>query len=88
MFFPVLILGLVISILIAAVAFLLHPSGSYRRLGLMLLASCIGFFVGQITCELIAFRPWMIGAVNMVGGVTGSVLGLAGLQIFGLREWG
>jgi hypothetical protein len=87
MIFPVLVLSLVTAILIGSLAFLVHPTGSFRRLGLFLLTAIIGFFLGHITCELVTFRLWMIGAVNMSGGLLGSLLALAGLQIFGLREW-
>jgi hypothetical protein len=49
--------------------------------------STIGFFLGHITCELVGFRLWMIGAVNMSGGLLGSLLALAGVQVLSLREW-
>jgi hypothetical protein len=87
MIFPVLILGLVTAVLIGALAFLIHPTGSFRRLGLLLLTSILGFFIGHITCELVTFRLWMVGAVNMSGGLLGSLLALGGLQILRLREW-
>jgi hypothetical protein len=87
MIFPILVLGFVTAILIGSLVFLIHPTGSFRRLGLFLLASIVGFFLGHITCELVTFRLWMIGAVNMSGGLLGSLLALGSLQVFSLREW-
>jgi hypothetical protein len=87
MIFPVIILGLVFSLLIGAVVFLVRPSHSFRQLGLFLLVSIVGFFIGHFICEIFSLRLWMVGSVNLSGGLIGSLLGLGCLKIFGLREW-
>jgi hypothetical protein len=87
MIFPVLILGFVFSILVGSLAFLIRPNRTFRWLGFFLLFSCIGFYSGHFICELFTFRIWMVGSVNVIGGLLGSFIALVGLQFLGLREW-
>lgn len=82
-----IIFGFLIATVIGAVFFRIRPVASYRRLWLCLLVSWGGFAVGHFTAELLNLRLWMAGALNLSGGIPGSLIALVGMQILALRDW-
>jgi hypothetical protein len=81
------ILGGVLATLIGAVFFLIWPTGSYRMLGLSLLAAWVGFAAGHFAAEWSHLRLWMAGPLNLAGAIPGTLLALVLLRILALKEW-
>jgi hypothetical protein len=82
-----IILGAVLATLIGAVFFLIWPTGSYRMLGLSLLAAWIGFAAGHFAAEWSAVELWKAGPLNLAGAIPGTLLALILLRVLSLKEW-
>jgi hypothetical protein len=72
---PALMLAALLSTAYAALFHLLR-GGALRRLGLLLIASWVGFGLGQAAGALIAWNGAMIGEIHLIEATIGSGIGL------------
>jgi uncharacterized transporter YbjL len=82
-----ILLGIVIAVFIGALFFRFRPSNSYRRLGLCIFVSLIGFAAGDLLAEWLGLRLLNAGSLNLVGAIPGSLIALIALQVLSLKEW-
>ena len=72
---PALLLAALLSTVYGA-AFHFWRGGDVRRLGLFLVASWIGFGLGQIAGTLIGWNAGMIGEAHLIEATLGSLIAL------------
>lgn len=77
MTFASIIFGFIIATLIGAVFHLIR-GGSIKLLSLYILLSWIGFWVGQILADQLAWKYGRFGPLNLVAAVLGGILFVVG----------
>ena len=82
---PSFALSFLIATLVGAVGHLI-TGGPVRKLILFILASWVGFAIGQAFGEIMDIQAMRIGAVNVMAGTLGSVTGVITAAILALRR--
>ncbi len=72
---PALLLSILLSLSFGLIVHILR-GGNFLRLLLLLLASSIGFAIGQLIGSLIGWPLFRVGEVYVLEGLIGSVIGL------------